>query len=107
MKIVISGTGSFALIAASFASIASVALPTAAHAESWSQTQCEANGGTYTKSGSSSECVYPEVTSKPGHTPTNYDGGAQTTTQTTTDGTGNLSNKQTTTTSCTGHKCPK
>lgn len=104
MRSIISGAGSLALIVASFASIA---LPTTpAHAESWSQTQCEANGGTYTKSGSDSTCVYPAVTTKPGNNPPGPQGSEQTT-QTTTDGTGNLNNKQETTTTCTGHKCPR
>ena len=39
--------------------------------------------------------------------PDGYDGGAKTTTQETTDGNGNLTNQQTDTTTCTGHKCPK
>lgn len=104
MKSIISGAGSIALIAASFAS---VALPTtAAHAASASQTQCEADGGTYYKNGSSSECVYPSVTTKPGYNPPG-DQGSETTTQSTTEGQGNLNNKEQTTTTCTGHKCPK
>ena len=65
------------------------------------------NGGTYYKSGSDSKCVYPEVTTKPGNMPDGYDGGAKTTTQETIDGNGNLTNRQTDTTTCTGHKCPK
>jgi hypothetical protein len=47
------------------------------------------------------------VTTKPGNMPDGYDGGAKTTTQETTDGNGNLTNQQTDTTTCTGHKCPK
>ena len=108
MRGIISGTWSISLIAGSFVSVASLALPTtAAQAESWSQSQCEANGGTYYKNGSDSQCVYPEQQSKPGHMPASYDGGALTTTQTTTDGQGNLTNQQTSTTTCEGHKCPK
>jgi hypothetical protein len=105
MKITVSGIGSVALIAASFVS---VALPiTPAAAESASQAQCTAGGGTYEKVGPNSTCTYPEVTTKPGNTPDGYDGGAQTTTQDTTTGQGNLNNKETTNTTCTGHKCPK
>ena len=97
MRGIISGTGSISLIAGSFVSVASMALPTtAAHAESWSQTQCESTPGAYYyKDGPNSYCVYPEH------------GGALTTTQTTTDGQGNLNNKQTSSTTCEGHKCPK
>jgi hypothetical protein len=47
------------------------------------------------------------VTTKPGNMPDGYDGGAKTTTQETIDGNGNLTNRQTDTTTCTGHKCPK
>lgn len=102
MKPVISGTGSLALI---LASLGSVALPTgAANAASWSQTQCEADGGTYYKSGSDSRCVYPVEQSKPGHMPDGYNGGALTETQTTTDGQGNLTNKQTSSTTCDGNR---
>jgi hypothetical protein len=108
MRKLISSTGAVSLIATSIVTVASMAIPTtAAQAESWSQTQCEANGGTYYKSGSDSKCVYPEVTTKPGNMPDGYDGGAKTTTQETTDGNGNLTNQQTDTTTCTGHKCPK
>jgi hypothetical protein len=108
MRKLISSTGAVSLIAASIVSVASMALPTtAAQAESWSQSQCEASGGTYVKNGSDSQCVYPSQTTKPGNMPDGYDGGAATTTQTTTDGQGNLTNQETTTTSCTGHKCPK
>ena len=105
MKSVISITGSLALLGGALAAVTLPAAPAAA--ESWSQTQCEANGGQYYKNGSDSKCVYPEEQSKPGNMPKNYDGGALTTTQTTTDGNGNLTNQQTTSTSCTGHKCPK
>jgi hypothetical protein len=106
MKTTISGIGSVALIAASFVS---VALPiTPAAAESASQTQCESTeGAVYVKDGPNSRCEYPAVTTKPGNTPDGYDGGAQTTTQDTTTGQGNLNNKPTTETTCTGHKCPK
>lgn len=105
MKTTVSGIGAVALIAASFVSIALPITPAAA--ASWSQTQCETDGGTYVKDGSNSRCVYPEVTTKPGNTPDGYDGGAQTTTQDTTTGQGNLGNNPTDTTTCTGHKCPK
>ena len=104
MKSTISGLGSIALIAASFVS---VALPTtAANAANPSQTQCEADDGEYIKDGSNSRCVYPSVTTKPGNNPPGTQG-SETTTQTTTDGQGNLNNKQETTSTCTGHKCPK
>lgn len=104
MRSIISGASSLALIAAS---VTAIAVPTTpARAESWSQTQCEAGGGTYIKDGSDSRCVYPSTTTKPGNNPPGTQG-SEKTTQTTTDGKGNLTNQQTTTTTCTGHKCPK
>ena len=79
-----------------------------ATAASPSQTECEANNGTFVKGpGGQCSCVYPEQQSKPGNMPDNYEGGALTTTQQTDSGQGNLSNKESSTTTCTGHKCPK
>jgi hypothetical protein len=61
-----------------------------AQAASGSQRECEAAGGTYTKSGPDSICVYPEEkVSNPNASPNNN---AQTTQKTDT-GQGNLGNK--------------
>ena len=63
---------------------------TGALAASGSERDCEADGGTYTKSGPDSICVYPEEkVSNPNANPNNN---AQTTQETET-GQGNLGNK--------------
>ncbi len=76
--------------------------PTGALAASSSATACTDSGGTYTKDGPNSICVYPEE--NVGNAPDNSN---SQTTQTTSTGQGNLGNK--TTTECTGPKgqCPK
>ncbi|MER9585474.1 hypothetical protein [Mesorhizobium sp. M0276] len=62
---------------------------------SGSSTECEAAGGTYTKDGPNSICVYPETTK-------DVNGNAYgTATQDTTTGQGNLGNDPVTT--CTGN----
>jgi hypothetical protein len=105
VKSIFTATGALALIAGTLVSVTLPATPAAA--EPWSQTQCEMDGGTYIKDGSNSRCEYPPESSKPGNMPDNYDGGALITTQDTDTGKGNLTNKQETTSTCTGHKCPK
>jgi hypothetical protein len=69
---------------------------TTAWAASGSQRECEAGGGTYTKDGPNSICVYPETTKD---VPGNAFGTA---TQDTTTGQGNLGNK--TKNECTGNQ---
>jgi hypothetical protein len=72
--------------------------PTGALAASSSATECSLAGGTYTKDGPNSICVFPEVkVSSPNANP---DNNAQTT-QTTDTGHGNLDNK--TQSTCTGN----
>jgi hypothetical protein len=83
-----------ALIGFSFA-------PTPASANP-SQSECEAQGGTYVKDGPNSRCELPPVTTKPGNDPPGEQG-AESTTTTTVEGQGNLKNKQETTSSCTGN----
>jgi len=80
-----------------FASLLLLALSTpSAMAASGSQTECEAAGGTYTKDGPNSICVFPETTK-------DVNGNAfGTATQDTSTGQGNLDNK--TTTTCTGNQ---
>jgi hypothetical protein len=67
-----------------------------------SQSECEAQGGTYIKDGPDSRCELPPVTTKPGNDPPGTQG-AETTTETTIEGQGNLKNKQETTSTCTGN----
>ena len=63
---------------------------TSAPAASGSARECEAAGGTYTKDGPNSICVFPEESvASPNANPNNN---AQTT-QTTTTGQGNINNK--------------
>jgi hypothetical protein len=72
--------------------------PTGALAASSSATECTGAGGTYTKDGPNSICVFPEEkVSSPNANPNNN---AQTT-QTTDTGHGNLDNK--TQSTCTGN----
>jgi hypothetical protein len=72
--------------------------PTGALAISGSASECGAAGGTYTKDGPNSICVFPEEkVSSPNANPNNN---AQTT-QTTSTGQGNLDNK--TQNACTGN----
>jgi hypothetical protein len=80
------------------ASLSLFALGTAsAMAASGSATECAAAGGTYTKDGPNSVCVFPEEkVSSPNANPDNN----ASTTQNTSTGHGNLDNK--TTTACTG-----
>jgi hypothetical protein len=88
-------------IAYVFAALTLFAAPTfftstGARAASGSATECAAAGGTYTKDGPNSICVFPETTK-------DVKGNAfGTATQDTSTGQGNLDNK--TTTSCTGNK---
>jgi hypothetical protein len=75
-----------------------LALAVPAFAASPSQTQCEASGGTFTKSGGQVSCVTVEEGKNPKFTDTN-----------TTSGQGNISNKQQTSDECGGtgsSKCP-
>jgi hypothetical protein len=82
-----------------FASITFFAFsPTGALAESGSAADCGAAGGTYTKDGPNSICVFPEEkVSSPNANPDNN----ASTTQSTSTGQGNLGNK--TETACTGN----
>ena len=89
------------LRAYSLAILASMSLfafsTTSVLAASGSERECEAAGGTYTKSGSDATCVFPEEkVSSPNANPDNN----AATTQDTSTGQGNLGNK--TVTECTG-----
>jgi len=101
MKPLISGLGSVVLIAGSLVSV-SVPIAAPALAASVSERECEADGGTYVKSGSDAICVYPET--KPGYNPPGDQGSES---QDTSTGQGNLGNK--TRTECTGNpgQCKK
>jgi hypothetical protein len=75
-----------------------LALAVPAFAASPSQTQCEADGGTFTKSGGQVSCVTVEEGKNPKFTDTQ-----------TTTGQGNISNKQQQSDECAGTgsgKCP-
>ncbi|QRM31380.1 hypothetical protein [Microvirga sp. VF16] len=87
------------LTLAILASAAAFAMaPMSAWAQSPSQRECEAAGGTFTKSGGQVECVIVEEGKNPKFTETE-----------TTTGQGNISNKQEQDTECGGtgsNKCP-
>jgi hypothetical protein len=99
-------------IGASVAAIALTALPfapvplafvSAASAQSISERECEAAGGTFAKDGPNATCVFPSVTTKPGNNPPGEQGSESTTTRTDT-GQGNLGNKTRSETDCEGNK---
>lgn len=95
MKLIVSGLGSVLLVAGSLLSV-TVPIASPAFAASGSQRECEANGGTYTKDGADSICVYPVT--KPGNNPPGPQGSES---QDTSTGQGNLDNK--TQNTCTGN----
>jgi hypothetical protein len=80
------------------AALFTLALAVPAFAASPSQEQCEAQGGTFTKSGGQVQCVIVEEGKNPKFTDTE-----------TTTGQGNISNKQQQSDECAGtgsEKCP-
>jgi hypothetical protein len=97
MKIV-SSIGSVALFLSAFAPVAIVVPTTAAHANP-SEDYCIETGGMYIKDGSDSHCEYPTVTTKPGHNPDGVQGSEETTSGST-DGQGNIFNKQESSSTC-------
>ena len=96
MKLMVLGLGSVVLVAGSLLSV-TVPVASPAFAASGSERECEANGGTYTKDGANSICVYPET--KPGHNPPGDQGSES---QDTSTGHGNLGNR--TVNTCDGNK---
>lgn len=99
MKIA-STLGSTSLVLSAFAPIA-MAVPTTAAQANPSEYYCEVDpgGGMYIKDGANSHCEYPTVTTKPGHNPDGVQGSEETTSGST-DGQGNIFNKQETTSDC-------
>jgi hypothetical protein len=95
-------SASVAAIGLTFAPVP-VAFVSTASAQSVSERECEAAGGTYTKDGPNATCVFPPVTTKPGNNPPGEQGSESTTTQTDT-GQGNLGNKTRSETDCEGNK---
>lgn len=97
MKI-ISSIGSAALVLSAFAPVAILVPITAAQANP-SEDYCMDTGGEYIKDGPDSRCEYPEETTKPGFNPDGVQGSERTSSRTT-DGQGNIFNKQETTSTC-------
>lgn len=63
MKVITLGTGSLSLVAASFVSVASMAIPTTpALAMSPSEQYCIDTGGTWSKDGGKVSCTYTTTT---------------------------------------------
>ena len=86
------------LLMAALAVMAVMAFASSASAASPSQTQCEAAGGTFTRSGGQVQCVVVEEGKNPKFTE-----------ETQTTGQGNIQNKQQQSTECGGTgsgKCP-
>ena len=102
MKVLVPATAALALCALSFAP-SPLPFTGKASAQSASERDCVANGGTYEKDGPNSVCVYPPVTTKPGNNPPGEQGSEKTVTETDT-GHGNLGNKTQTTNHCDGNK---
>ena len=91
---------SLALVLAALAPVAIVVPTTAAQANP-SEYYCEVDpgGGMYIKDGADSLCEYPTVTTKPGHNPDGVQGSEETTSGST-DGQGNIFNKQESSSTC-------
>jgi hypothetical protein len=96
MRLIVPGLSSLVLVAGSLLSV-TVPVASPAFAASGSERECVANGGTYTKDGANSICVYPET--KPGYNPPGDQGSES---QDTSTGHGNLDNR--TVTTCDGNK---
>ena len=90
--------GSTALILSAFIPVA-IGVPTTAAQANPSEDYCVETGGTYIKDGPDSRCEYPTVTTKPGHNPDGVQGSEETSSGST-DGQGNIFNKQETSTTC-------